>query len=159
MFRNVATLLLVLVGSACSTTQSAQQPLRAPPVNTTAYITPEQAVFGAGAAAPGAMKGVFVLEVRGTGRQDGNIYLNSEADYRDQRNLTVAVRPPAIGPLAARFGADPDVYLKGRRITVSGFARRVRIDFTAHGLPTGKYYYQTHVEVVRPEQITVLNGR
>jgi len=40
-------------------------------------------------------------------------------------------------------------------IATSGTARRERIDFTANGAPTGKYYYQTHVRVSDAAQIVV----
>lgn len=119
-------------------------------------ISPTEAIISAATAAPRPVPGRFTIRVTSTGRQDGNIYLNSEADYRDQRNLTVAIRAPAIGELAARYGMEADAYLVGKRVVVQGLARRVRIDFTHNGQPTDKYYYQTHVDVFDADQLTIL---
>ncbi len=83
------------------------------------------------------------------------MFLNSEVDYRDQRNLTVAVAPTAVAALQARLGGDPRVALKGRDIVVTGSAMRIRIVFSANGQPTDKYYYQTHVRVSDADQIVV----
>lgn len=121
-------------------------------------LTPVQAVFAAATAAPGATGGVFEFTVRATGRDGDCLYLNSEADYRDQRNLSIAVLPAVQQGLEQRFGPLA-TGLVGRTISVRGAARRVRIDFTDAGSPTGKYYYQTHVVVGAPGQIEVLPAR
>ncbi|SEN35777.1 hypothetical protein SAMN05192583_2593 [Sphingomonas gellani] len=120
-------------------------------------MVPEQAVMRAAQAAPHGVPGSFRFRVQATGRQDGRLFLNSEADYRDQRNLSVAVLPAAQVGLESRFGTPLDTVLKGRDIRVDGEAMRVRIDFTADGAPTGKYYYQTHVVVRHADQITPIN--
>jgi hypothetical protein len=119
-------------------------------------IAPTQAILLAADAAPLGVKGTFALEVRAVGRQDGNIYLNSELDYRDQRNLTVAIFPDAAQQCRQKFGEDADVVLKGKRIKVRGEAIRVKIGFVADGALTDKYYYQTHVNVYEANQVEVL---
>lgn len=118
-------------------------------------IGPLEAIRSAATAAPRGVPGVYGFRVQAAGRQDGNIYLNSELDYRDQRNLTVAIRPSAFDGLRARLGGEPDAVLIGREVTVEGEARRVRIRFTSAGSDTGLYYYQTHVDVTRAEQLRV----
>lgn len=119
--------------------------------------TPQEAVMRAADAAPGGVDGVFVLEVRATGRQGEWLYLNSETDYRDQRNLSVAVGPELAADLTRRFGQDAGGFLKGRRVAILGAARRVRIELTdPNGSPTGKYYYQTHVRLQGADRLTVL---
>lgn len=123
------------------------------------FIGPDEAITSAAAAASKSVRGVYALRVASTGRQDGQIYLNSEQDYRDQRNLTVAIRSEVISDLEQRFGASPDVFLRGKRIAVNGFARRVRIHFLENGVPSEKYYYQTHVDVRRADQIAVVDKR
>ena len=95
------------------------------------------------------------MTVQATGTQDGQVYLNSELDYRDQRNLTVALSPIAAMHLHARLGADLLIALKGRDIVVTGAARRVQIFFFADGRRSDKYYYQTHVNVTSAEQVVV----
>ncbi len=116
------------------------------------FITPEQAVIAA-AARPTA--GAFRFVVRATGRQDFLLYLNAQPDYRDQRNLSVEVPPAVELELGQRFGADVPTFLRGRTIVVRGIARRVAIDFTAGGRPTGKYYYQTHVRLEEADDLSL----
>jgi hypothetical protein len=119
------------------------------------FIDAGQAVLQAAAAPRMGVTGVFALTVRGTGRTEV-VHLNSEADYRDPRNLSIAVAPAAAAELERILGSRPENALKGKRILVSGTAKRTRIDFTVHGRATGKYYYQTHVRVTDASQITVL---
>lgn len=119
------------------------------------WIDPSQAVQLAAAAAPRGVSGVFALTVQAAARP-GPLYLNSERDYRDQRDLTVVVLPAAAKALAERLHGEPERMLRGRRILVAGWARRVRIDFIADGHPSGKYYYQTHVVVTDATQIQLL---
>lgn len=116
-----------------------------------------QAVQLAAAAAPRAVPGVFALQVQATGTRD-NTYLNSERDYRDQRNLTTAITPEAARQLQDRLGANPVVALKGKRILVRGAAVRTTIVFVAGGKPTDTYYFQTHVNVTESSQIEVQEG-
>lgn len=95
------------------------------------------------------------MTVKGAGRTD-EVHLNSQADYRDPRNLSIAVLPAAAAELEMALGGPLEVVLKGKRILVSGTARRTRIDFIVDGEPSGKYYYQTHVRVSHASQIQVL---
>lgn len=118
-------------------------------------IAPAEAIQLAAASAPGGVPGIFELQVQATGRQDGNLYLNSETDYRDQRNLSIALSPAAIRTLAAQLGQDPAVALQGKRLRVMGKAVRVPIHFVSNGRTTDKYYYQTHVNVNDAAQIQV----
>jgi hypothetical protein len=119
-----------------------------------ADIPPSAAVIGAG---EHPLRGTFRLQVRGAGRRDGQLYLNSEADYRDQRCLTVAIPDPITAELARVLGGDPAVILKDRTIRVSGVARKVKIIFVEKdGAPSDSYYFQTHVDVTNASQIEVL---
>ena len=119
------------------------------------WISPQQAVFLAATAAPAGVEGIYAMKVEATGTQGNHIYLNSELDYRDQRNLTVAISPSAAEQLAERFGEHPVSALKGQAILVRGSAIRTKIYFFANGRMTNKYYYQTHVNVRDADQITV----
>ena len=118
-------------------------------------ITPEKAVIAAAKAAPDGVPGIFKMTVRAVGHENGRVFLNSELDYRDQRNLTIAMNEDVEKALEAKIGAVSEQAFVGRRIFVRGAAQRVRIDFTARGRPTGKYYYQTHVLVSTPVQVAV----
>jgi len=95
------------------------------------------------------------MRVQSTGTQGDRSFLNSEMDYRDQRNLTVALTRRAAEELWERIGADPMVALKGRNILVTGSAVRTKIYFFAQGVMTDKYYYQTHVNVSNANQVVV----
>jgi hypothetical protein len=119
------------------------------------WITPEQAVLSAARAAPAGVPGTFAMRVQATGVEDGRFYLNSERDYRDQRNLTIALSAQAARQLAERLGSDPMETLKGKDVLVIGSAFRTTIYFFANGRPTDKYYYQTHVNVTDAAQITI----
>jgi Tfp pilus assembly protein PilF len=118
-------------------------------------IPPLPAVLFAADAAPDGTMGIFGFEVVATGRKNGEVFLNSEPDYRDQRNLTVSFSADSAAAFRKQHGQDPDVAFKGKRITVVGEARRVKIHFIANGKLTEKFYYQTHIEVTEPWQVTV----
>ncbi|HEY0267409.1 MAG TPA: hypothetical protein VGC16_11690 [Rhizomicrobium sp.] len=118
--------------------------------------SPEAAIHEANARAPDAVPGRFALHIQSVGRQDENVYLNSEPDYRDQRNLSVEIRPAAIDALAQRYGQPPGQFFLGKNIVVDGAARREKIVFFSRGLPSDKYYYQTHVVVEREDQIRLM---
>lgn len=116
-------------------------------------LTPPEAVMKAADAAPRGVYGIFELNVRRAEQVGPNFFLNSETDYRDQRNLSITIGPNAQAALRKQYGADLGKALMGRTLLVYGFARRVRIDFTTHGRRSGKYYFQTHVPVGNARQI------
>lgn len=95
------------------------------------------------------------MTVRAVGSQGAMVYLNSELDYRDPRCLTIALTPAAAAQLRETLGPDLRAALIGREIRVRGRAERKTVHFTAGGMPTGKYYYQTHVDVDDAAQITL----
>lgn len=120
-----------------------------------AWITPVQAILLAADAAPRSVHGTFAMRVQSTGVQGNSTFLNSELDYRDQRNLTVALGPRTLDQLWKRLGADPLVALKGRNILVTGSAIRTKIYFFVDGEMTDKYYYQTHVNITDASELVV----
>lgn len=124
-----------------------------PPTSSSVDIEPGAAVL---AAAQQPIRGTFRLEVRGSGRRGGRLYLNSEQDYRDQRCLTISIPNSVAAKLAERLGADPETALYGRTIRVHGVAQRVKIWFVeSNGDRSDSYYYQTHVRVEQADQIQV----
>lgn len=145
-WKHVTAAALMALAGCCATT--AQR-------TNANWIDPGQAVLRAADAPQTGITGVFALTVRATGRAD-KVYLNSETDYRDPRNLTIALMPEAVAELAQALGGAPEELLRGKRILVSGTAMRTRIDFTVDGRQSGKYYYQTHVRVDQASQIKVL---
>ena len=122
-----------------------------------APLTARDAIDKAAEWAPHGFAGEFEMQVRGAGRRKGYEYLNSEVDYHDQRNLTVDMDPAVVAAFAQRIGADPVDYFRGRRIVVRGRAQRVRVVVLADdGRPTPIFYYQTHIVVRFPEQVSVV---
>lgn len=121
-------------------------------------FTPIEAGMRAANAAPARMgvRAVFAMPVRRAEKAGKRFFLNSEADYRDQRNLSVAIEPGAYRLLRDRFGKKLDAVFLGRKVRVFGLAKRVQIGFFANGRPTGLYYYQTHVTVTDPAQIEIV---
>jgi hypothetical protein len=119
-------------------------------------ILPPEAVERAAAAAPSGVGGVFQMKVRAAGRQENRLYLNSEQDYRDQRNLTIAIEPTAERVLAQRLGGNVDTALMGKTIQVRGKAYRVKVWFFADGRQTDKYYYQTLVVLFDSDQLKIV---
>jgi hypothetical protein len=119
------------------------------------FLTPQQAVMGAAASRTG-IQGLFVLTVRASGRQ-GLLYLNSERDYRDPRNLSIDIVPEVERQLGKRLNGPVEQMLRGRRIVVRGTARKTRINFISNGRPSGKYYYQTHLQLNDARNLTLLD--
>lgn len=108
----------------------------------------------AAAAYPRVVLGVFEFRIRRVEQVGPNFFLNSEEDYRDQRNLSIRIQPPALRSLRDRFGNDLRHALLGHNARVIGPAVRTRIDFVDDfGRKSGKYYYQTHVLVNDGRQI------
>lgn len=118
-------------------------------------MTSVEAVIAAAGASGAGVRGVFTITVRRAEAVGPRFFLNSEADYRDQRTLAIALHPRALPGLRARLGGDLRRAFLGKDVRVHGFARRERIDFTVNGRPTGKYYYQTHVAVTDARQVEV----
>jgi hypothetical protein len=151
MFRPLSVLLLAALSSAgCASGGQA-------PAAQAGRIAPREAIVAAADAAPRRVFGTFAMHVNATGRVGGRVFLNSEADYRDQRNLTVAIRPHTADVLTRRNGAPPERFYRGRDIEIRGAAQRTRILIIGdNGRPTGLYYYQTHVVVTDADQISVV---
>lgn len=124
-------------------------------------FSPMETVMYAAEFAPAWLPGVFVLKVqgsgRGRGRETGQVFLNSESDYRDPRSITVRFTPEAATRYREKYAASPDEALRDRYVLVYGYARRQQIDFTSYGVPTGKFYYQTHIVVTDPDQVEVFD--
>lgn len=93
--------------------------------------------------------------VAATGADRDVWFLNAFEDYRDPRNVSIAIQPEAQPGFRQRFG-EPD-RLVGRRIEVRGLARRETILLTNQGRPTGAYYFQTHLRVASADQIRLLD--
>lgn len=149
----VAALLPLLLLTAGCAHQSAMTAPK-PPVATMVpgWITPAEAVFAANEDPQRGISGTFVFTVKNTDVTEHRLYLNSERDYRHQLALNVSLDVAQREALQKQLGM-PLERLVNRRLLVTGTAHRARIDFTTDGKPTGKYYFQTQVQVFDPRQV------
>ncbi|MGB8636328.1 MAG: hypothetical protein WCD36_13775 [Rhodanobacteraceae bacterium] len=137
--------VLMLAVAACSSVQT----------NQNGWIEPVDAIRAANNDPAYGVRGTFVLAVKAIGHKNGKTFLDSEADYRDQRNLSIAIPDAVASDLADRLGTSI-ASLKGQTILVKGVARRIRIEFfDSQGRDSGKYYYQTHVGVTSASQVQI----
>ena len=140
-----ALLLLMLLLVGCATTTQT--------VNTSDTM---RIIEAAAEAAPQGVSGEFELFIQASGRDAGVLYLNTEKDYRDPRNVSIAIHPAVAQSLEQQFEQSPDEFFLNKTVRVRGEAKTVQIFFSAYGRQSRQYYFQTHVGVTRPEQIEVL---
>lgn len=107
--------------------------------------------------APNGVKGLYQLSIQAAGRKRANVYLNTEFDYRDQRNVTIVLTPDVVKQCVEKFGSDPTDYFVGKSLIVDGEAKRVKIYLITNGRQTNKYYFQTHINVTNLSQIKSMN--
>jgi hypothetical protein len=117
-------------------------------------LTAQDAIELSEDAAPKMAPGTFSFLIRAVGAQRQYVYLNTELDYRDRRNVSVVLLPEFQEAFLTKYGASAEVTLLNKRVTVSSFAKRMPIFFYEDGKQTDKYYYQTHIPVKQLDQIT-----
>jgi hypothetical protein len=121
------------------------------------YISPIQAIEKVAEASPKGIRGFFELQVKATGKPKAVVYLNSELDYRDPRNISIALSPKVVESFISKYGETPELLLKNKKIVVYGEARKVKISFGCNGKRNeNQYYYQTHVRVGSLSQILIV---
>lgn len=116
-----------------------------------APMGPAQAIAAASAAGKSEVAGIFEMQIVSTGASGFNVYLNSDADYRNAANLSIELHAGAVNELRKQLGGRPEDLLKGKRVRVKGVARRVPIPRRAGGT-----YYQTRIDVDSATQIEIL---
>jgi len=67
-------------------------------------IKPEKAVIAAAKAGSEGVGGVFKMVVVAVGHQRGKVFLNSQSDYRDPRNLTIAMSDATAEKVGRKAG-------------------------------------------------------
>jgi hypothetical protein len=142
-------LLLILVLSACTAT---------PEVTSKSSSTDVMRLIEKTAVnAPKGVKGTFQFSIQASGIERKVAYLNTELDYRDRRNITVALHPKTIVAFTKKYGSSPEAYFINKNIEVTGEAKQIKIWFGFNGKRSQKYYFQTHIRVKSISQIKVLN--
>jgi hypothetical protein len=106
--------------------------------------------------APYGVKGNFSFTIKAAAKPGEIVYLNTELDYRDRRCITIALSPKVASHIEQQYGVTAQEYYLGKKIQVNGTAKQVKIWFFERGKRTDKYYYQTHIRIIRPKQIEVL---
>ncbi|HET9031502.1 MAG TPA: hypothetical protein VFN25_01220 [Dokdonella sp.] len=144
--RLLIAIVAAILMSACSTVVT----------NSKGWIEPIEAIRAANEDPAQGVRGEFIVTVKALDSSGGWSFVNSEQDYRDQRNLTIKMPTAMVPALEQNLGVKFSE-LMNRRLVFRGVAKRVRINFTNNGLPSGKYYYQTHVQVEDPSQIRFAN--
>lgn len=115
-----------------------------------------QLIGAAAEASPKGVPGEFMFTIKASGKQRDIIYLNTELDYRDQRNITIAISTDVANYIEQQYQQTALDYYLNKEIKVKGIAQRVQIFFISNGQMSDKYYYQTHIRVSSPEQIEVV---
>ncbi|CAM5190066.1 hypothetical protein [Alishewanella longhuensis] len=145
--------VLVLMLAGCSVTRNQPSAGQFVAASDTMDI-----IRNAAESAPKGVKGEYLLSIKATGKQGPVVFLNTELDYRDQRNVTVALHPNVIPQLKSQYGVTPEAFFTGKTILVKGHAQRVRIDFLDDTQkPSGKYYFQTHIRISNIAQIEIID--
>lgn len=150
MLLRIFAVLALATFAACSSTETTQGKT---------YLSPQDAIFAAAEAVPEGVSASFKMTVVAGGTdRDGDVFLNSEEDYRDQRCLTLAISPSVALAYQDATGTPITEGLMGETLTIDGVAQRTRIDFISDGSRTGLYYYQTHIQVNDTSQIRILRN-
>jgi predicted aspartyl protease len=121
---------------------------------TAGTLAPAEAIAAAKRAAPAPFAGTFIFQVQSAGWSNGQLFLNSEADFHDPANLAV-VMPLAEAAKLPAGGVAADVALKGKHITVVGGARVVRVQQLRNGQPAGEPQIQVRIPVTSASQVSV----
>lgn len=106
---------------------------------------------------PEPVRGTFLIAIKATGSQNGVVYLNSNLDYREPTNITLALDPSTIDTFTNTYHSSPDLYFKNKVLEVTGQAERIKIYKYENGKRTKKYYFQTHIRVDSVTQIRVMS--
>ncbi|MBE1298501.1 MAG: hypothetical protein GJ680_01135 [Alteromonadaceae bacterium] len=139
----ILLLALVMVLSGCVST--------APEYSNTLEI-----IGSAAESAPDGVEGEYTFKIQAVGKPKRTVYLNTELDYRDQRNVTIALHPRLAKQLLEQHGADSETFFIGKSIRVNGEAKRAKIIFNSQGRPSGLYYYQTQIRLKDIDKIEIL---
>ncbi|WP_218311571.1 hypothetical protein [Alteromonas antoniana] len=149
----VLSFLLTLVG--CSATHTTTQTL---PKKSVVSDTMEMRRVAAEQYPASVIDGSYTLKVVATGQQRNAVFLNTQEDYRDPRNITIALSPKLAKAFYSQHQQQPQDYFKGKTIAVSGELKQVEILFLKDGRPSGKYYYQTHVRPGSLDDIRIVSA-
>lgn len=122
------------------------------------YLTPSDAIRLAAEidnSMPSVSRGTYSFVVKATGVLNKKLYLNSEVEYKDQRNLSVNIATKPFWLLSQKYNAKPKDFFIGKTILVEGEAKRVKIYVGRPPKRSNNFYYQTHIKVTSVDQISI----
>jgi hypothetical protein len=105
---------------------------------------------------PEPVRGTFQIPIKASGTQHGFVYLNTNVDYREPTNLTLALAPSTLKAFTDIYNTQPHEYFINKLLAVTGQVKRVKIYRYKNGKRTKKFYFQTHIKVSSVDQIKVL---
>lgn len=106
---------------------------------------------------PEGIRGTFQIPIKATGSQHDVVYLNSNLDYREPTNITLALAPFVIEAFTSTYKSSPELYFINKTLEVTGKVERIKIYMYENGKRTKRYYFQTHIRVTSIDQIKVLS--
>lgn len=98
-----------------------------------------------------------VFNVKATGNIKGQVFLNTEDDYRDPRNITVVIPSELAAEFEQKHKTSPKTYFLNKQIFVKGELAQVKIWFGSNGKRSSKYYYQTHMRIASLDDIRLVS--
>ena len=140
-FTKIYFIVLLAFLTACTTTDNSSRHKSG--------LTARDAIELSENMAPKSVPGLFSLTVKASGRINGIIYLNTELDYRDRRNVSIVLLPEYQKAFIDEYGVEADILLMNKNIMVNSAAQQRKITFTTND----KYYFQTHIPVKNMKQI------
>ena len=109
-------------------------------------------------AAPDDVKGEYTLKIKSAGKTKSALFLNTEANFRDPRNVSVAIHYRAFKAFRKEYGNEAQDFFVGKKIKVQGEAKRVPIRISNEKKPPYKhYYFQTYIHVYKSSQISLVD--
>ena len=141
-------LLIVFMLTACNSTSEVSHQ-----VNKTNII---QLIEKAKKRFPDGVTGTFQLPIKASGNVGGTVYLNSDLNYKNQRNISVVLPINTIKAFTKHYGEPPETYFIGKTIAVTGTVKRVKIYLYKNGKRSKKYFFQTHIKINKLNKINVL---
>ncbi len=118
-------------------------------------LSAEDAIIGA-KQNEGGIKGRFVMVVRAREQKGTVTLLKSESDQRSPTCLTIVISSQAWAQWSAVLGRSALAKVEGKKLRVSGVARRESVlRKTVNAMKT-ESYYRTQIEIESPDQIEVI---
>ncbi|RLV60918.1 hypothetical protein D5018_04560 [Parashewanella curva] len=104
---------------------------------------------------PKSVNGTFKLPIKSTALVGERVYLNTQNDYRDRRNISVEITPMLVFELDESYGTPPEKYFLNKLLEVKGEVKKIKIYVISDGKVTKDYYFQTLIKINSLNQINV----